>query len=65
MMTERLCLQVKKFMADAGYDGYRARLLLLIIRKLKAVPFITLNPRNCKGVTNEDMSLRNCSPVRS
>ena len=51
MITKRLRLQVKKFMADAGYDGYEVR--LLVIEKLKAIPFITLNPRNCKGSTKE------------
>jgi transposase len=40
---------VRKFFADAGYDGNVTR--LLIIEKLKAVPFIPLNPRNCKGAT--------------
>lgn len=51
MITKRLRLQVKKLMADAGYDGYKVR--LLVIGKLKAIPFITLNPRNCKGSTKE------------
>jgi transposase len=60
-ITKRLCLLVKKFMADAGYDGYRAR--LVIIRKLKAVLFITLNPRNCKGNTKEENRQR-CKKLR-
>jgi hypothetical protein len=61
MITKRLCLHVKKFMADAGYDGYKAR--LAIIKKLKAIPFITLNPRNCKGSTHEE-KMRRCKLLR-
>jgi IS5 family transposase len=61
MITKRLCLNVEKFMADAGYDGYRVR--LLIIKKLKAIPFITLNPRNCKGSTKEEKHQR-CKKLR-
>ena len=61
MITKRLCLHVEKFMADAGYDGYRVR--LLIIKKLKAIPFITLNPRNCKGSTKEEKHQR-CKLLR-
>jgi IS5 family transposase len=61
MISKRLCLQVKKFVADAGYDGYRAR--LLVIRKLKAIPFITLNPRNCKGNTKQEKHQR-CKKLR-
>lgn len=57
MITKRLSLkQVKKFFADAGYDGYRVR--LLVIGKLKAIPFITLNPRNCKGSNHEEKMAR-------
>ncbi len=48
-------------MADAGYDGYRVR--LLVIKKLKAIPFITLNPRNCKGETKEEKHQR-CKLLR-
>lgn len=61
MISKRFCLHVKKFFADAGYDGYRAR--LLIIKKLKAIPFITLNPRNCKGTTKEEKMAR-CKKLR-
>ena len=61
MISKRLGLHVKKFFADAGYDGYRAR--LLIIKKLKATPFITLNPRNCKGQTKEEKMAR-CKLLR-
>jgi hypothetical protein len=61
MITKRLRLQVKKFMADAGYDGYRAK--LLIIRRLKVIPFITPNPRNCKGETKDEKHQR-CKLLR-
>ncbi len=61
MITKRLRLHVKKFMADAGYDGYRVR--LLVIRKLKAIPFITLNPRNCEGGTHEE-KMKRCRLLR-
>ena len=61
MITKRLCLHVKKFMADAGYDGYKVR--LLIIKKPKAIPFITPNPRNCKGSTHEE-KMRRCKLLR-
>jgi Transposase DDE domain len=61
MITKRLHLQVKKFMADAGYDGYRVR--LLVVGKLKAMPFITLNPRNCKGGNHEEKMAR-CKKLR-
>ncbi|MDG6921038.1 MAG: hypothetical protein JRN59_05875 [Nitrososphaerota archaeon] len=60
-MALRLSVQVKKFLADAGYDGYRTR--LLIIRRLKAVPFITLNPRNCKG-NNHEEEMKRCKLLR-
>lgn len=60
-MLLKLSVQVKKFLADAGYDGYRTR--LLVIRKLKAIPLITLNPRNCKGSTKEEKMAR-CKKLR-
>ena len=47
---------VKRFLADAGYDdGYVPR--FLIIRKLKAIPLIMFNPRNCKGNTHEEKKM--------
>jgi len=52
---------VKKFLANAGYDSYRTR--LLVIRRLKAIPLITLNPRNCKGGTHEEKMAR-CKLLR-
>jgi hypothetical protein len=60
-MLVKLGLQVKKFLADAGYDSYRTR--LLIIRRLKAISFITLNPRNCKGRTHEE-KMKRCRLLR-
>ena len=60
-MLLKLSIQVKKFLADAGYDGYRTR--LLVIRRLKAIPMITLNPRNCKGDTHEEKMAR-CKKLR-
>ena len=61
-ISKRLCLHVKKFMADAGYDGYLSGGWL--IKRLKAIPFITLNPRNCKGKTKEEKHQR-CKLLRS
>jgi transposase len=61
-MLLRLSIPVKKFLADAGYDGYRTR-LLIIIRRLKAIPFITLNPRNCEGNTHEE-KMKRCKKLR-
>jgi len=52
----KLGVRVRRFLADAGYDGYKTR--LAIIRRLKAVPLITLNPRNCKGNTREEKMAR-------
>ncbi len=48
-MILKLGIHVKKFFADMGYDGNQTR--LLVIEKLGAIPFIPLNPRNCKGAT--------------
>ena len=61
MISKRLRLSVKKFMADAGYDGYAVR--RLVIKRLKAIPFITLNPRNCKGKTKAEKHQR-CKLLR-
>jgi len=55
-MLIRLGLNVKKFIADAGYDGNNTR--LMVIRKLKAIPFIPLNARNCKGKNEEERKAR-------
>ena len=51
-MVVTLGIHVKKFFADMGYDGNVTR--LLIIERLKAIPFIPLNPRNCKGATEKE-----------
>jgi hypothetical protein len=46
-MILKLGLHVKEFLSDGAYDSYDTR--KRIIKKLKAIPLITLNPRNCKG----------------
>ena len=46
-MLLRLGVRVEKFFADAGYDSYATR--LLVIEKLKAVPFIPFNPGAARG----------------
>jgi hypothetical protein len=51
-MFLKISLHVEKFLADGAYDAYGTRLVL--IKKLKAIPFISLNPRNCKGNTPEE-----------
>lgn len=60
-MLLKLSIHVKEFLADAGYDGYKTR--LLIIRRLKAIPMITLNPRNCRGDTHEE-KMKRCKKLR-
>ena len=50
-MLLRISLHVEKFLADGAYDAYGTRLIL--IKKLKAIPFIALNPRNSRGSTPE------------
>ena len=55
-MTLILGIHVKKFFADMGYDGNQTR--LLIIKRLRAIPFIPLNPRNCKGATERERKAR-------
>jgi hypothetical protein len=44
-------LHVEKLLADGAYDAFGKRRLL--IKKLKAIPFIALNPRNCEGEYSE------------
>jgi hypothetical protein len=51
-MFLKISLHVEKFLADSAYDAYGTR--LVVIRKLKAIPFIALNPRNSKGSTPEE-----------
>jgi hypothetical protein len=50
-MFLKISFSVEKFLGDGAYDAYGTRRLL--IKKLKAIPFIALNPRNCKGNTPE------------
>jgi len=52
IIHRRYPIDVEKFLADAGYDGNLNR--LDIIKMLKAIPYIDLNPRNCKGDTLEE-----------
>jgi len=49
-------IKVEKFLGDSGYDGNLNR--LSIIKTLKAVPYIDLNPRNCEGDTAEEKMAR-------
>lgn len=60
-MFLQVSLHVEKFLADGAYDAYGTRLVL--IRKLKAIPFISLNPRNCKGNTPEE-KMERCKKLR-
>jgi IS5 family transposase len=60
-MILRLGVRVEKFFADAGYDSYATR--LLVIEKLKAVPFIPFNPGSCKGSTYQEKVAR-CTKLR-
>ena len=60
-MFLKLKLHVKEFLADAAYDANRTR--LLVIKKLRAIPLIALNPRNCEGDTEEEKRAR-CKELR-
>jgi hypothetical protein len=51
-----LGLRVRKFFADAGYDSYATRLLL--VEKLGAIPFIPLNTRSSEGSTEKEKKAR-------
>jgi len=55
-MLLSLGLSIKKFLADAAYDSNSTR--LMIVRRLKAIPFIPLNARNCKGKNEEEKRAR-------
>lgn len=56
IIHDRYPSDVEKFLADSGYDGNLNR--LDIIKKLAAIPYIDLNPRNCKGDTPEEKMAR-------
>lgn len=56
IIHDRYPSDVEKFLADSGYDGNLNR--LDIIKKLAAIPYIDLNPRNCKGDTLEEKMAR-------
>lgn len=49
-------IKIRKFLADAGYDGDKTR--LQIVKRLKAVPFIPLNTRRSKGSKPEEKKAR-------
>ncbi|MEM3129096.1 MAG: hypothetical protein QW769_08865, partial [Nitrososphaerales archaeon] len=51
-MLLKLGVSVGKFLADAAYDSNITR--LMIVKKLKIIPFIPLNARNCKGRNEEE-----------
>lgn len=55
-MVLKLGINVRKFFADMGYDGNATR--LLIIEKLRAIPFIPLQTKNCKGSTEKEKKAR-------
>ncbi|MEM3097880.1 MAG: transposase [Nitrososphaerales archaeon] len=55
-MLIKLGLSVKRFIADGAYDSNKTR--LMIIRKLKTMPSIPLNARNCKGKNEEEKKAR-------
>ena len=56
VIYERHPIDVEKFLADSAYDGNLNR--LDIIKMLEAIPYIDLNPRNCKGDTPEEKMTR-------
>ena len=60
-MVLKLGVKVNKFFADAGYDSYATR--FLVIEKLKAVPFIPFNMRFSEGATKEQKVAR-CKELR-
>ena len=60
-MILKLSISVKIFLADGAYDSNQTR--LRIIGRLKAIPFIPLNPRNCEGSTPEE-KMKRCKRLR-
>jgi hypothetical protein len=55
-MILKLGIPVRKFFADAGYDSYATRMMM--IEKLKAIPFIPFNVKASKGETREEKVAR-------
>ncbi|MEM3129298.1 MAG: hypothetical protein QW769_09920, partial [Nitrososphaerales archaeon] len=51
-MLIKVGLNVKKFIAGAAYDSNKTR--LMIVKRLKVIPFIPLNARNCKDKNEEE-----------
>ena len=56
LIAHRYPIDVENFLADAAYDGNKSR--LRIINRLEAVPYIKLNPRNCKGKNEKEKMAR-------
>jgi len=56
IMLLKLSVRVRKFFADMAYDSNATR--LRVVRRLKAIPFIPLNPRNCKGTNEQEKKAR-------
>ena len=56
IIQRRYPIDVEKFLADSGYDGNLNR--TDIIKMLEAIPYIKLNPRNCKGDTPKEKMAR-------
>ena len=58
-MILKLGIHVRKFFADTGYDSYATR--LMVIEKLKAIPFIPFNVKASKGKTRDEKVARSGS----
>ena len=63
IIHKRYPIKLEKFLGDSGYDGNLNR--LCIIKILKAVPYIDLNPRNCEGNTAQEKLPRRKNSVRN
>jgi hypothetical protein len=50
----KISLHVEKFLADGAYDACVWNGVIAQIKKLKGIPFIALNLRDCKGNTPEE-----------
>ena len=55
-MILKLGVRVRKFFADTGYDSYATR--LMVIEKLKVIPFIPFNVKASKGKTRDEKVAR-------
>ncbi|MFQ6128467.1 MAG: transposase [Thermoplasmata archaeon] len=52
LIHDRYPIEVEKWIGDSGYDGNLNRLHIIDI--LGAIPYIGLNPRNCKGKNEKE-----------